>query len=180
MTWSTPPAMNRRRSLVVLEVHPRVLAAGLEVGQEAVPDEPARRRDVVALVDLVGLLLAEGVGERVVELLARERHRAVAVGRVLERGERRLDLLERDLADALGRRGVDRHARSPEAAVEQHLRQQTAVRVAHQDRRSVELADHRLEVREVSGTRRFAIGAGSRVAYALALDSVAPVVAAAA
>src|SRR5262245_47668688 len=54
----------QRRALVVVEVDPGVLVTGREVGQDAVPDPAAGGGDVVALVDLGGLLVAERVGER--------------------------------------------------------------------------------------------------------------------
>ena len=85
---------------------------------------------MVALVERARLLLAERVGERVVPLLVREADGPVAVGRVLEHRERRLDLRERHALDALGRRRVDRHAGGAEAVVEQDLREHAAGRVA--------------------------------------------------
>ena len=62
----------QRRPLVVLVVDPVVVVAGVDVRQRAAPEDAARRRDVVALVQRQRLLLAERVGERVVPLLGRE------------------------------------------------------------------------------------------------------------
>jgi hypothetical protein len=52
-----------------------------------------------------------------VELLRREPNGAVAVGGILQHREARLDLRRRDDLDALGRHGVDRHARGAEALI---------------------------------------------------------------
>src|ERR687897_2491424 len=63
------------RPVLVPEVHVGVLVTGREVGEGPGPHEAARRRDVVALVDLVRLLAAQSVGEGVVELLFGEANR---------------------------------------------------------------------------------------------------------
>jgi hypothetical protein len=81
---------------------------------------------VVALVQPPRLLLAEGVGERVLPLLVGEADRLVAVRGVPEDGKRRLDLGERDNLDALGRGRVDRHPCCADAVVEQDLREHAA------------------------------------------------------
>jgi len=81
---------------------------------------------MVALVDLVGLLPAQSVGEGVVELLFGEAHGLVAVGRVLEDREERADLGDRDHPDALRRHGVDGDAGGAVAVVEQDLGEQPA------------------------------------------------------
>jgi hypothetical protein len=70
-----------------------------------------------------------------VPLLVRQADGAVAVGRVLEDWERRLDLRQREGADALGRSGVDGHARGTEAVVEEDLHESPAGEVADQDGR---------------------------------------------
>src|SRR5215211_7349099 len=72
----------QRRAVVVPEVDVGILVAGREVGEGPGPHEAARRGDVVARVDLVGLLPAEGVAEGVVELLFGEPYGPMAVGRV--------------------------------------------------------------------------------------------------
>jgi hypothetical protein len=59
----------QRCSLFVAEVDVNILVTGREVGQGPGPHEAARSGDIVALVDLVRLLPAWGVGEGVVELL---------------------------------------------------------------------------------------------------------------
>ena len=75
------------RPILVPEVDVGVLVAGREVGEGPGPHEAARRGDVVALVDLVGLLPAQGVGEGVVELLFGEANSLVAVGGVPQNRE---------------------------------------------------------------------------------------------
>src|SRR3954468_2934941 len=80
------------RPILVPEVHVDILVSGREVGQGPGPHEAARRWDVVALVDLVRLLPAQGVGEGVVELLWGEPYGLVAVGGVLEEREEGPDL----------------------------------------------------------------------------------------
>jgi hypothetical protein len=77
----------QRCPVFVPEVDVNVLVTGSEVGQGPGPHEAARRWDVVALVDLVRLLPAEGVGEGLVELLWGEADRPVAVGGVLQNRE---------------------------------------------------------------------------------------------
>src|SRR5919112_2989286 len=64
-----------RRALLVAEVDVGVLVTRREVRKHPVPHEATRRRDVVALVGLLGVLLGEGVGEGVVPLLFGEAHR---------------------------------------------------------------------------------------------------------
>jgi hypothetical protein len=76
--------------------------SGREVGGGRGPDEPARRGDVVAFVDLVRLLPAEGVGESVVGLLGGEPDGLVAVGGVPQDREEGPDLGDRNHLDALG------------------------------------------------------------------------------
>jgi hypothetical protein len=66
---------------------------------------------ISALVDLVGLLPAQSVGEGHVELLFGEPNRLVAVGWVLEEREERADLCDRGYPDALGWRGVYNYPR---------------------------------------------------------------------
>src|SRR5215207_4610381 len=77
----------QRCPLFVPEVDVNILVTGREVGQGPGPHEAARSGDVVALVDLVGLLPAQSVGEGVVELLGGEAHRPVAVGGVPQNRE---------------------------------------------------------------------------------------------
>jgi hypothetical protein len=79
-------------------------------------------------------------------LVEREAHGAMAVGRVLEHGERRPDLGERHPLHALGRRGVDRDADGAEPVIEEDLREHATGRVPDEDRRCVQAADDRLEV----------------------------------
>src|SRR3989442_12183453 len=73
----------QRRALVVRVVDPRVLMARREVCEDTVPQPSPRRGDVVALVHLCRFLLAERVGECVVELIGGERHGLVPVRRVV-------------------------------------------------------------------------------------------------
>ena len=59
----------QRRPILIPEVDVGVLVARGEVGRDPAPHEIARRGNVVAFVDFLRLLLREGVGEGVVELL---------------------------------------------------------------------------------------------------------------
>jgi hypothetical protein len=111
----------QRRPILVPEVHVSVLMARREVGQDPTPNEIARRGDVVALVDLPGFLLSEGVGEGLVELLRGEPYGLVAVGGVLEHREGGPDLGDRNHLDALCWHGVYNHTSCPVAVVEQDL-----------------------------------------------------------
>ena len=94
------------RAVFVPEVDVGVLVARGEVSEGPSPHEAARSGDMVALVDLVGLLPAQSIGEGVVELLFGEPNRLVAVCGVLQDREERADLCDRGYPDALGWRGV--------------------------------------------------------------------------
>src|SRR5918994_4166272 len=100
----------QRCPLFVPEVYVVLLVAWGEVGGSADPHQPARGGDVVALVDLLGLFAAEGVGEGEVELLGGEAHGLVAVGGVPQEREERPDLRDGGDPDALRGHGVYGHA----------------------------------------------------------------------
>ena len=90
MRWSSPPAMNSSGARPSFLKFTQVSWwPGVKLASTPSQTKRPGAGDVVALVDLLGLLLAQRVGERVVELLGRERHRAMAVGRVLEHREAR-------------------------------------------------------------------------------------------
>lgn len=144
--WSSDAETNSSGARVVVVVDPGVLVTGLEVRQHAPPQNPAVGRDRVPLVEPPRLVLGEGVGEGVVPLLEVHRDRLVPVRRALQHRERRLDLRERYDAHALGRCGAHRDAGGAEPVVEEDLRERATGRVADDDRRGVQLADHRLEV----------------------------------
>src|SRR5215210_4581309 len=74
-----------------------------DVGQRPLEEDLARPRHGVALVRLGGRLLVEGVGERIAELLRRERDGAMAVRRVLEDREARAQRGQRQGQHALQR-----------------------------------------------------------------------------
>src|SRR5215831_6773550 len=93
----------------------------------------------------------EKVLEGVRELLKRQRDDAVPLRRVRESRRARLQLRERQRENAFRRRWAQRDARAPETAVEQHLDEEPAERVADQDRRLVERANLRLVVVEDLG-----------------------------
>src|SRR4051812_24308031 len=107
----------QRRAIVVAVVH-LGRGARVEVRERALEEHAAGPGDGVALPDGLRLLGGHRVRERVVELLGREQHRAVAVERALEDRERRLQLGRRQREDALGGGGIDRHAGGAVAAVE--------------------------------------------------------------
>ena len=67
---------------------------------------------------------------------------------------------ERHALDALGGGGVDRHP-PRRTVIEQDLGEDAAGRMAHQDRRRVELADDRFEVRDDRGHGQRLDGGGS-------------------
>lgn len=60
------------------------LGPRVEIGGRGLKERCALRRHSERLVEVLGLLLADGVAEGEVELLERERDRTVAVGRVVE------------------------------------------------------------------------------------------------
>jgi hypothetical protein len=76
---------------------------------------------VVALVVGPRLPFAQGIDERVMDLLGRERHRPVPVERVAEHGEGRPQGRIRQAQDALDRGRLDGHAGLAQVAVEQEL-----------------------------------------------------------
>jgi hypothetical protein len=113
----------------------------------------------VSVADLVRLLLAERVCKGVVELLLVET--AVLLEGVGEQRRRRADRREWQVAYALdGRRG-DADARRADSAIEQDLREASAERVAHDDRRSVEPANDALVVSTIVSTSSFSSADGS-------------------
>src|SRR4051794_19704802 len=73
------------------------------------------------VVGRVGLFPATRIGERIVELLLREAHCAVPVGRVREDREQRLDLGRRVDPHALGWRRVDHHGGGAQPSIDQEL-----------------------------------------------------------
>ena len=79
----------QRPAIGILGVH-LGLGPRIEVGRGRLEERRAGRRHRVRLVELLGLVLAHGVGEREAELLVGERDGAVAVGGVAE--DRRADL----------------------------------------------------------------------------------------
>ena len=82
----------------------RVLREG---GGGVLEERTAGTGDGPRLEQGVGLLLGQGVAEAVVELLGRQRHRALLVGRVAQHRESRAELGERQRRDALDGRRVD-------------------------------------------------------------------------
>jgi hypothetical protein len=142
----------QRRPVVQVVVDPGLLVARLPVGYQAVGPHPAAgRRDVEAVVRSVGLLPTARVGERIVELLPGEAHRAVPVGRVGEDREQGLDLGRRVHPHTLGWRRVDRHGGGAQSSVDQELGEGPAEGVAHDDRRTVQALDHVAEMVEGFG-----------------------------
>ena len=70
-------------------------------------------------------------------------HRAVTVGRVLQRWEAGAERRHGQREHAFDRGRIDGHADRAQAAVEQDLRKRSPERVTHDDRRVVELPDDR-------------------------------------
>src|SRR5262245_66047986 len=109
--------------------------AGRDVREDAVLPQPrCGRRNVIPVVDLLRLLLAQGVREDVVELLRCEPERIVALRRVSERWKERLDLRQGLHPNTFGRGAVDRDGCGAEAAVEEQLHEDSAERMPHDDR----------------------------------------------
>src|SRR5664279_316986 len=71
----------QRPALGVLAVDLR-FGPWVEVGGRRLEQRSTRSRHRVLVVELLGLVLADRVGERVTELLVRQRYRAVVVGRI--------------------------------------------------------------------------------------------------
>ena len=115
----------------------------VEVREASLVENLSRLRHRVPLVRRGGILGREGVDEPVRELLERQGDHAVTLGRMGEGRRARLQGRERQLQDALRRRRAHRHTGAAVAAVEQQLDEQTAVGVADQHRRLVELCDQR-------------------------------------
>ena len=118
----------------------------LEVPGHRAEEDSARRRDVVAVIQRARLGLGEGVRERLVPLLARERDGTLALRDVEEYRCKGPQLVRWGGAHALGRRRVERNARGADAAVEEQLHESAAGRVPNEDGRRAELADGRFEV----------------------------------
>src|SRR5256886_14460209 len=89
----------------------------------------------IALADLVRLFLAQGVRERIVELLLVEP--AVLLERVREKWGGRLEGRERQGADAPDGRRSGAHSRGAEPPGEQDLGKPAPARVGHGGRRGV-------------------------------------------
>src|ERR671916_1024894 len=140
-----------RRAVLVAEVDVGVLVTRREVGKHPIPHEAPRRGDVVALVGLLGVLLGEGVGEGVVELLFGEAHRPHSVGGVPKHGEGGPYLRDRHHPYTLGRHGVYGNADGPVAVVEQDLGERPTEGVAHDDRGAIELAYDSFEMLDDGG-----------------------------
>ena len=132
-------------TFVVVVVDPRLLRSRLEVGENAAPEDAAVGGDVVALVEGLGLLVGERVGEGVPPLLKRQPDSLVPVGRALQHRERRLHLRERHHAHALGRRRVQCDPSSADTVVEEDLGEGATCGVTHDDGRAVEFADDGLD-----------------------------------
>lgn len=132
-----------------------------EVRERVVPEDPCWGGDRIACVQCVRLLAAQRVGERVVELLRRERQGLALRGRA-EGGRHHLDGRERDVTDPLDPDRSHTDAGDAEATIEQYLRERSAERVADDDRRALELEDDRLVAVEdlLGGERRDPRGIG--------------------
>jgi hypothetical protein len=105
---------------------------------------------VVALVQRPGLLLGEGVGERVAPLLKGEAGSLLAPDRPQYR-EGRLELRERHHGHPLGGGRVECHAYRAVPAIQHELGEHPAGGVAHQDRRPLQPANHVGEVVDDGG-----------------------------
>ena len=137
--WSFSPEMissgPRSGFLVVdLRLGPRV-----EVGGRGLEERRARGRHRVGVVELLGLVLADGVGERVAELLVGQRDRAVRLAGLPSTGD--ADLARRSAAAARPGTVRGRWRRTParEPAAGEDLREQPAEGVTDQGRLLVEL-----------------------------------------
>ena len=135
----------QRATLRVLGVDLR-LGPRVEVRGRGLEQRLPRRRHCIGLVQFLGLVLADRVGEGVAELLIGQWHRAVAVGRVAQHREARLQRRDRKWQDAAEWCRVDCHRRRGQTPAGQDLRQQPAERVADDGRLLVQPPDDLLEV----------------------------------
>jgi hypothetical protein len=130
----------QRPAARVAGVDPR-LCARRQVRERGLEDRARGRRDRPALVERVGLLSGQRVGEPVAELLARQRDRAPQAGRVAQHRQGRPDLRKREHAHALDLGRGDRDGGAGAAVGQQALGDEAAEGVPDDDRRSVEQVD---------------------------------------
>jgi hypothetical protein len=104
----SPEMIRRGPRSGVLRVHLR-LCPRVEIRGRRLEERRTRRRHGVGLVQLLGLVLADGVRGGVAELVVRERDSAVAIGRVAEDGRCRLQRRDGQRQPRPEGRGVDCH-----------------------------------------------------------------------
>ena len=135
----------QRPAVGVLAVDLR-LGPRVEVGGGGLEERRPGGGHGVGVVELLGLVLADRVGEAEAELLVGQRDGAVAVGGVGEDRRRRLQRGDRQRQDAAEGRGIDGHRGGRQAAAGEDLGQQPAEGVPDDRRLALQPADHRGEV----------------------------------
>ena len=116
MRLSSLPEMNRAGHASGLVVDVGVVLAGVDVGQHALPEDVARRRDVVALVQFAARSSVNVLVNAGVPLLEREADGLVSLAGFLAPGASPSPATAAP-AYAFGRRGIDCHAGRAVAAI---------------------------------------------------------------
>ena len=119
---------------------------GFQVRRGSLEDRLAGSGHRVGLVQLLRFVLADGVGERIAELLVGERDGAVPVGRIREHRGRRAKSRDRKRQHAAEGRGADSDRGGGEAAPGEDFGQQAPERMADDRRFCGEPGDDRLLV----------------------------------
>ena len=107
--WSFSPGEDQQRPPLGVLAVDLCLGPGVQVGRRGLEQRRARRRHVERLVELLRLVVAQGVGPSVPELIERERDGAAAVGGVCEHRHRRPQRGDRKRQHAAEGRGIDRN-----------------------------------------------------------------------
>ena len=122
----------QRRAIRSLKVH-LGRTVRVEHCERAFPEHVRRGRDTQLIVDLTRFRDVELVREIVVELFLRDRHGGVVCEGVTEDRQADAKCRERQHRNSRWLCGVDKHTGGAEASIDEHLHEQTAKRVAHEN-----------------------------------------------
>jgi hypothetical protein len=122
------------------------LGPGVQVGRGRLEQRFARTGHGELLIQVLGLVLVDGIGEAVAELLIGQRHRPIAVGRVVEHREAGLEGRDRQGQDPAEGGRVDGHRHLGQATAGQDLGQQPSKGMPDDRRLGVQAADDGGEV----------------------------------